>query len=60
MVSEEREDVKWEARRCFLGQRRCVGCVAHKQKGLLAKVVVFSVDLHIREVRAQFFRATKS
>ena len=36
MVSEEREDVKWEAR-CFLGQGRCVGCVAHKQQGMVSE-----------------------
>jgi len=34
MVSEEREDVKWEARRCFIGQGRCVACVVHEQQGM--------------------------
>jgi len=37
MVSEEREDVKWEARRCFVGQGRCLACVAHKQQGMVSE-----------------------
>jgi len=61
MVSEEREDVKWEARRCFVGQGRCLACVAHKQQGMVSEGgCIFPVGLHIREVQAQFSRATKS